>query len=269
MSAVLAALGLAGALAFAASCVSEGYDRASADDARGDASEGRLGARPQGGRRHAGSPRPGLQRVSSGGGGLLYIPSTYSPDRRWPLVVLLHGAGSDARSGLAPLAHLADGAGAILLAPSSRDRTWDAVLGGYGPDVASIDALLEDVFGRLSVDPKRLAIGGFSDGASYALSLGLANGDLFTHLIAFSPGFISPGRRRARPAVYVSHGVRDGVLPIDRCSRRIVPSLRRGGYRVDYREFAGGHTVPREVARAALEWLTGPIPDGARRTASR
>ncbi len=266
---MLAALGLAGALAFAASCTLEGDDRTSGGEAGRNASEGRLGARPQRDSRHAGSPRPGLQHVSSGGGGLLYVPSAYRPDRRWPLVVILHGAGSDARSGLAPLAQLADGAGPILLAPSSRKRTWDAILGGYGPDVASIDLLLEEVFGRVSVDPRRLAIGGFSDGASYAFSLGLANGDLFSHVIAFSPGFIPPGRRRGRPSVYVSHGVRDAVLPIARCSRRIVPSLRRGGYGVDYREFSGGHTVPPDIARAALEWLAAPVPEGPRRTASR
>jgi phospholipase/carboxylesterase len=35
-----------------------------------------------------------------------------------------------------------------------------------------------------------VALGGFSDGASYALSLDLTNGDLFASLIAFSPGFI-------------------------------------------------------------------------------
>lgn len=230
----------------------------------GDASEGRLGARPKTPPRHAGSTKPGLQSVARGEGGLLYVPSGYTPNRGWPLVVLLHGAGSDARSGLAPLAQVADGAGLILLAPDSRDRTWDAVLGGYGPDVASIDALLEDVFERLSVDPRRLAIGGFSDGASYALSLGLANGDLFTHVIAFSPGFIPPGPRRGRPVVYVSHGVGDPVLPIARSSRRIVPSLRRAGYDVDYREFSGGHDVPPDVARAALDWLSPRISEQPR-----
>ena len=264
---MLAAAGVAGALAFTASCASEGRDPTAREGETGkNASEGRLGARPQPHRRHAGSPRPGLQTVARGEGGLLYIPSGYRPGRRWPLVVLLHGAGSDARSGIAPLAQLADGAGTILLAPDSRDRTWDAVLDGYGPDVASIDALLEDVFERFSVDPKRLALGGFSDGASYALSLGLANGDLFTHLIAFSPGFIPPGRRRGRPAVYVSHGVSDPVLPVGRCSRRIVPSLRRAGYDVDYREFPGGHTVPPDLAREALGSLSSPLPEGARST---
>jgi phospholipase/carboxylesterase len=45
------------------------------------------------------------------------------------------------------------------------------------------------------------------------------------------------------------------VLPIDNCSRRIVPLLRRGGYDVRYREFEGAHTVPPEIAREAAGWL--------------
>lgn len=91
----------------------------------------------------------------------------------------------------------------------------------------------------------------------HALSLGLANGDLFTHVLAFSPGFIPPAGRRGRPAVYIAHGLSDPVLPIGRTSRRIVPSLRGGGYPVDYREFDGGHSIPPEVAKQALEWFAG------------
>jgi poly(3-hydroxybutyrate) depolymerase len=45
---------------------------------------------------------------------------------------------------------------------------------------------------QCTVDPQRICVSGFSDGASYALSLGLANGDLFTHVAAFSPGFMRP-----------------------------------------------------------------------------
>jgi predicted esterase len=186
---------------------------------------------------------------------MLYVPAGYSPARPAPLVVLLHGAGSDARSGLTPLLPFADDQGIILLAPKARGRTWDVILDDFGPDVAMLDALLAEAFDRLRVDRSRVAVGGFSDGASYALSLGLANGDLFTHLIAFSPGFVAPAGKRGKPAVYVSHGVDDPVLPIDRCSRRIVPSLRREGYDVDYREFEGGHAVPREIASAAVKWL--------------
>lgn len=47
-------------------------------------------------------------------------------------------------------------------------------------------------------------------------------------------------------------GTRDGVLSIDRFSRRIVPELERGGYDVYYREFDGGHTILPEIASEAV-----------------
>ena len=102
-----------------------------------------------------------------------------------------------------------------------------------------------------------MALGGFSDGASYTLSLGLANGDLFTHLVAFSPGFIArPAPAAGRPLIFMSHGTQDSVLGIDQTSRRLVPQLRNAGYEVTYREFDGPHTTPAPIARDALEWLT-------------
>lgn len=56
--------------------------------------------------------------------------------------------------------------------------------------------LLLQVLSNYAVDTTRLGVGGFSDGASYALSLGLTNGDLFTHVIAFSPGALYPKESR-------------------------------------------------------------------------
>src|SRR5215203_3590475 len=123
----------------------------------------------------------------------LYVPATYRASRPAPLVLLLHGAGGHARQDLDLLRSLADAAGLLLLAPASRDRTWDLLVDRrYGPDAAMIDRALEQTFSRYAIDPLRLAIGGFSDGASYALSLRITNGDLFTHVLAFSPGFVAP-----------------------------------------------------------------------------
>jgi len=187
----------------------------------------------------------------------LYVPATYQAARPAPLVLLLHGAGGHARQGLDLIRSLADAAGLLLLAPASRDRTWDLLVGRrYGPDLALIDRALEKTFSRYAVAPERVAIGGFSDGASYALSLGITNGDLFTHVIAFSPGFMAPAGQTGSPRIFVSHGTRDGVLPIDRCSRRIVPQLERAGYEVLYREFDGGHTISPDIALEAVGWFT-------------
>src|SRR5699024_1163884 len=116
---------------------------------------------------------------------------------------------------------------------------------------------LVHVFDRYAIDPSRVAIGGFSDGASYALSLGIANGDLFSHVIAFSPGFVAAPGEVGRPRIFVSHGTRDEVLPVDRCSRTIVRQLRREHYDVRYHEFDAGHTVPDTIRAEAVRWFTG------------
>src|SRR6185437_10263918 len=142
----------------------------------------------------------------------------------------------------------------------SRGPTWDVIIGGYGPDVQFIDRALAQTYDTCAIAPKRIAMGGFSDGASYALSLGLTNGDLFSHIIAFSPGFMVPLERRGQPHIFVAHGVNDQILPIDRCGRRVVRALRHAGYDVDYHEFDGPHTVPPEIASGAVTWLTRRRP---------
>ena len=78
--------------------------------------EGRLQARPV-----AGAAPVGLRPLGSGAArdGYLYVPATYQAVRSAPLVVLLHGAGEDARDGLALLRQQADATGLILLALSS------------------------------------------------------------------------------------------------------------------------------------------------------
>jgi predicted esterase len=193
----------------------------------------------------------------------IFVPKSYQPERAAPLVLLLHGAGGHAHDGLRVLLHLADHAGMILVAPASHAGTWDIIARRrYGHDLALADAALEYAFDRLTVDPGRLGVGGFSDGASYALSLGLNNGDLFTHVLAFSPGFIGPGTRRGKPRDFISHGTRDPILPIDACSRSIVRRLRAEDYPLEYYEFDGEHVIPPEAARAAVDYLCAPQARG-------
>jgi predicted esterase/cyclophilin family peptidyl-prolyl cis-trans isomerase len=191
--------------------------------------------------------------------GLLYVPAG-RPGTPVPLMVALHGAGGGADGPMSRLRDAADEAGFVLLALDSRGRTWDAVLAGYGPDVVVMDRSLRAVFQRCPIDPSRIFIEGFSDGASYALGIGLANGDLFRGVIAFSPGFVPPGGARVgSPRFFVSHGTGDPILPIDRTSRLLVPELRAARLDVAYREFDGGHDVPPAISRAAITWMTQDI----------
>lgn len=188
--------------------------------------------------------------------GYLYVPAGYTKNRPAALALLLHGAGGQAQHGLSLLRQYADNHNIILLAPDSRATTWDIIArDAFGVDVAFIDQALEIVFKQYAIDPSRMGIGGFSDGASYALSIGLTNGDLFTHILAFSPGFVYTIENTGKPAVFISHGTKDRVLPIDPCSRRIVAQLKQKELKVHYTEFDGEHQVPAGISESAVNWF--------------
>lgn len=187
--------------------------------------------------------------------GLLYIPRSYQASQPAPLVLMLHGAGGSAQDSLNLFDTVADAMGLVLLAIDSRQKTWDIVIAHYGADIRFIDQALQQTFNQCAIDTKHIAIAGFSDGASYALSVGITNGDLFTHVIAFSPGFLAPAAQRGSPRLFVSHGTQDPVLPIATCSRRIVPLMQRVGYDVAYREFDGAHSVPPTIVQEAMDWF--------------
>jgi phospholipase/carboxylesterase len=184
---------------------------------------------------------------------VLVIPKTPTSSPL-PLLVMLHGATQSAEDMFWYLGSTPDEAGVAVLAPNSRDTTWDAITGYFAADVEYLNRALERVFETAAVDPARMAIGGFSDGASYALSLGLINGDLFNSIVAFSPGFMISGEAHGKPRIFISHGIRDHILPLDRCGRRIAADLKDGGYDVTFREFDGDHEIPNDVAREGLQW---------------
>ncbi|HEY0159922.1 MAG TPA: alpha/beta hydrolase-fold protein [Thermoanaerobaculia bacterium] len=207
----------------------------------------------------------GLQKLHLGEtrDGLLYVPANYKAPV--PLILMLHGSGDSGEIIMSKVRTLADRIGAIVIAPDARDFTWDMTVGGsgdpksidrFGEDVKFIDEALRQTFRRYPVDRKRIAIGGFSDGGSYALSLGLMNGDLFTHVIAFSPGFMRLRSTTGHPQVFLAHGTSDDVLPIDQCGRPLARALGEAGYDLEYIEFEGEHVVVDRIAREAfMEWF--------------
>jgi phospholipase/carboxylesterase len=226
------------------------------------AAEGRLDARPVAAPAALPYP-PGIRNLQLGPHAQVQLVVPDGPPRPRKLLVFFHGAGGTAAQGVALVGDPAAARDAVVLAPSSVASTWDLIAGGLGRDVAVLDAALEQVFARQPVTG--VAFGGFSDGASYALSLGLANGDLAEAVLAFSPGFAVPPRRVGRPRVWISHGTDDRVLPVARCGRRLARELDAGGYDVTYEEFDGGHVVPPDLVTAALTTWLG----GTRRTSAR
>jgi phospholipase/carboxylesterase len=190
--------------------------------------------------------------------GTLFVPKSYKPGVPMPLLMMLHGyAGSgDSMRYTFPLA---EEFGVIVIAPESRDLTWGQSAPGFDPDVRYLSAAVRQVVDMLDIDSTHVALGGISDGAGYALSMGLAYGDSFNHLMVFSGGLMIPFRRQGNPHIFIAHGLNDIQMPIDRTGRRFANELKIDGYDVTYREYEGGHAVPRDVLREGFEWFLADI----------
>jgi predicted esterase len=196
-------------------------------------------------------------------GAVAYRPSA-APAGPLPLLVLLHGAGGYPQNFLQKMEPVADRLGVILLAPHSAGPTWDLIENMQmgedpwrGPDAHRLDQSLGDLFARTAVDPSHVVLLGFSDGASYALSLGLSNPKLFTTVIALSPGMLDPPRRVDRQQqVFIAHGRADRVLFFD-AARDMAEGLRRDGHNIRFQPFEGGHQIDPDSLAQALEWAFG------------
>jgi predicted esterase len=218
----------------------------------------RLTFRPKSGSAVAAPPGPQPLGLGADRDGVLYVPRGYQAENPVPLVLTLHGATGSSRGPVRNFGSVADDLGIALLVPDSRLRTWDAIaVGEFSVDRDFIDRALTMVSARIAVDPKRVGVAGFSDGATYSLALGRANGDIFRGITAFSPGFLIDVAPVGHAPVFISHGRQDSILPIEDCSRRIVPALREQGYKVTYQEFDGDHTVPPDMAVLGLKAAAG------------
>jgi phospholipase/carboxylesterase len=211
----------------------------------------------------------------------LVAPRT--PSQRPPLLVLLHGIGADEED-LLPLSPHLDprflvvSARAPYLAEPMGYR-WYAIDWTVSPprgDPAEI-AASRDLLGRFvdelvdqhGVDPARVHLFGFSQGAIMALSLLLARPALVRGVVAHSgrlarlpgPG-PSPGAL-ARARALVLHGADDDVVPVDqgRKARDVLGPLL--GTNITYREYAGlGHGISPESLRDAAGWLSAALDAG-------
>ena len=173
-----------------------------------------------------------------------------------PLLVMLHGAGSSAARMWDAVRSDAEEREVAVLLPESRLWSWDFSKGDFGADRAFLDEALDETFRRVPVDGAHVALGGFSAGATFTLSLGPSNGDLFQWLFAFSPTGMEVAGRVGRPRFMLAHGTLDPVVPIGASSREIVPALRAAGDWVVYREFPGGeHEIFPEAVHEAFSLL--------------
>ena len=184
------------------------------------------------------------------------VPLTYNHRIPAPLIIEFHGAAGRGDTLAESFGSRTDALGAIVLAPNSIGPTWDILTrNAFQADVPFLNDVLDQTFDRCNIDTNRIALLGFSDGASYALTLGLSNGDHLAGVVGFSPGFFELDQPHGTPAFFISHGTSDVVIPIDQSSRKIVPELEARGSSVTYVEFDGGHQIPVAIADQAMSWL--------------
>jgi phospholipase/carboxylesterase len=194
------------------------------------------------------------------GGFSLYVPEGWDGRTPTPMVVALHGGHGHGRDYLWVWLREARARGMLVLAPTSRDRTW-SIMGGEDVDAGPLGDMIASVAARYAVDRARVLLTGMSDGATYALLAGLGDGAPFTHL-APACGVLHPllltggrlGRARGRP-IYLVHGALDWMFPVQ-TARMAREALQAAGAALVYREIEDlSHTYPRDENPAILDWL--------------
>jgi phospholipase/carboxylesterase len=200
---------------------------------------------------------PGRNRLGIAGerDAVLFVPTGLDEHAPVPLFVMFHGAGGFPEKVLPFIEEHAERDKFLLLTPHSMYPTWDIVIGGSGPDLERLHRALTAVTSRYRIDRGHLAFAGFSDGASYALSIGITNGDIASHVIAFSGGFMSIFTQEGDPKVFIAHGLVDEQLPIETSGRANATKLKAAGYDVQYVEFNGLHAIQPAIVGMAIEFF--------------
>jgi len=193
---------------------------------------------------------------------VLVVPEGLEAGQPVPLLVMFHGAGGEANKVLPHLVRHARARRFLLLAPQSMFPTWDIVIGGHGPDLERLEAALQQVAAHFPIDAGHIAFAGFSDGGSYALSVGLSNGDVVSHVIGLSAGFMNTFTRHGAPRVFLAHGRADTQLPFATSAGPHAQRLLAEGTDLTLLPFDGDHLiVPWVVERAIAFFLGPPQPD--------
>ena len=205
-------------------------------------------------------PSTGLLRIQAVGRPRrdcwLYVPSTYNRAKRYPLVVVLHPAGLTGATLVRTWGEVAERTGAFIVAgPECKDRKrrrWSF------DDERDLLATIKKVMALYSVDPARVLLTGFSQGAVYTYTFGLRNPGVFRAIAPVAGALIagqSPAAeailRKARGmGVYIAHGAIDQQIPVVR-ARASRARLEKAGFVVTYHEmpYMGHHFPPEEAPR--------------------
>jgi len=188
---------------------------------------------------------------------ILIVPQGVEVGRPVPLLVMFHGASGSAEKVLPFVVEYAHKHKFLLMLPQSTYYTWDLTIGGHGPDLDRLGKALDLVSSRFTIDPARFALAGFSDGASYALSTGLTNGDLVSHVIVLSGGFMNVYLKIGKPRIFITHSPEDEQLNIRTSALKHYTELKKEGYDIHFELFSGRHTIHPPMVEKAMALFLG------------
>jgi polyhydroxybutyrate depolymerase len=160
------------------------------------------------------------------GGASLHLPRG-GGDGPWPLVVALHGAGSNGAQARAfGFSTLGDHEGFATLYPTAQRKGFWALNRTYRPDdIPAVRALLERVLAEPCIDRARVFATGVSNGGGFAARMGCELSDVVRAIAPVAGGYraLEPCRPRRPVGVLEIHGTADTVVPY-----RGIPPERKG-----------------------------------------
>lgn len=153
---------------------------------------------------------------------VLHVPPGYEPGIPLPLVINLHGLGSNARQQerLSQMSVKADEEGFIVVYPQATGApaAWHIGAGDQAfADAVFLRDLIDFLEERMSVDPARVYVTGFSNGGGMANRLGCLFADRIAAIAPVSGAYLLwQSCRTARPLpVLAFHGTADAIVPYD------------------------------------------------------
>lgn len=217
-------------------------------------------------RRDEASPTGVVQVEHGDDRAVLLVPKTLEAGRLYPLITVLHGAGRQDEMLARTFRHEPDTRDALFLIPRSHHPTWDLIVGEGHPDMDFLEFAYDLIYRRYPIDPACQALIGYSDGASYGLSIGLSNPQIFSAVMGWAAGFKlieEPLAGSPKPRVLLEYGSHDQLFPFEQVALPMRADLERLGYEVSFMIDKGGKHWPRgDFHSDALDWLfTGELPD--------
>jgi len=200
------------------------------------------------------------------GRAVLLVPDRIDEGRLYPLITVLHGAGRQDEVFARMFRGEANARNALFLIPRSVHPTWDLIVGEGRPDMQFLEYAYDLIYRRYPIDPDAQALLGYSDGASYALSIGLSNPNIFSTVMGWAAGFKlieEPPAGSPKPKILLEYGTHDQLFPFEQVALPMRADLERLGYDLTFLVDKGGRHWPRgDFHSDALDWfVSGVLPD--------